>query len=1504
MATKLGIQFARFAQYTAASAASNNAGTQGLRNAFANASSGPAPAWAPGLSSGGSASANSTGIGGAKFQAGKGAHSSFQVSMQNLAAGRRPMTIQSDSHRPFQFHYYSQTSGRALANANGSSASDGESAANDEDDDLPLQMTHGAAQVHRPFFQERRESIFQNGLRNQLLKTTSTLHLILPSSPGRTHVSGARSISTSTSPDTALIVSVKGESLHSIEDSPTRQRSLSTSASQEQQTSQADVGISSTAPPSSEIFVGERRSSDRIKQRRLSLLPEAQEALEQLQNGLRTGKSDVMRLQVDLYLNSAKERFSTPGFNAAMQMLLQVKDQGYVQTILDLYQQMINSDCPPNGGTYMKLVRALCDYDFESYKNSRNNENQQEYAANSKIAEAGFQQALAFSDLVHSSSYGFVQTEAYNKLLRSCAIRGDAETACKIIDNLSSNKLVSPNASTFLQLLLSFVEKGNAGKKLAEEEDKVRNAQACENVFKEFESFRNAEGWIKNSTEDVKVWNVMIRAYISGGEPEKAMEMVQKMMESESAIEIGQAAPRPDESTTRAFIVEYLNSGDVKAAANWFDHVYTLNDNLQKGQKSIMPLPPVKTVNSLFTKTMELPDFRGQDDIVANLDDQLPLVRSANRAALYIYQNADSKIQITDETWRRLLTVNSKLAEELIKKESLFEASNLSDSSLSMIEKHFDRYAGRLSWHIIKQTLANCNEVHVQEELSRNHDTIQSVIRVLLNQDRFLDAAACFSYAVTTHPAEVLEANFSLQDSANFDKLKEIALPIMGFQRNATKLEEASSNEWVLKQDGNVNLHLHLALGYIFPALQILPAIPWLLKKSVERLYLEARVLPNFAEESKIDSRGWGYIIQALLSKKDVDISSVEKLLNDLASLSEEERERIALTPLTSKLPELMGSKPALEQLQRIRSAFAYQSLGGEAPEVIAESIASVTEVPDDLNPTEHASPSTTMTSLGSPEVANEYVASLSYSLPPIQTIDADFGLELVKMAKAKPLPLKTRGLRNVESKMKIVQDQLTNSIQEQGIYPTIDAICELLDLCGRNGELEAVKATYMIGRHIVAALGGDPAWQFESWYELENSMTAALAHGGEPRLANEHRLNILQAGRVPKADTYGALITVIRDTTDEAMVAEELFDESQRLGARPTVFLYNTVLSKLSRARKAERSMQLFDEMRNRGIQPSSITYGAVLNSCTRTGDEVNAERFFSMMENDASFRPKAPPYNTMIQFYTQTKPNREKALFYYDKFQKMAIDHTTHTYKLLLDLYGSIAPIDIDAMKNIFGRLIADRLVEVQGNHWASLITSHGIHCKDLNQAVEIYHSIPYHVSSVRQGKKGKEPDALAFEAILSVFAEHKRIDLIEEYINKRKAQGCELTAYVANVLIKAYSSLVPEDGLNKARLVFEEMHDPPIGMAAAGNHPIQRQHVSGAQHSGYIEEADDAAARFGFEAVKREPSTFETMIRVEMDHGNSAEASALINRMQTRGYPPIVVARAQEIVSPQAQ
>ena len=49
-----------------------------------------------------------------------------------------------------------------------------------------------------------------------------------------------------------------------------------------------------------------------------------------------------------------------------------------------------------------------------------------------------------------------------------------------------------------------------------------------------------------------------------------------------------------------------------------------------------------------------------------------------------------------------------------------------------------------------------------------------------------------------------------------------------------------------------------------------------------------------------------------------------------------------------------------------------------------------------------------------------------------------------------------------------------------------------------------------------------------------------------------------------------------------------------------PCVYLFNTIISKLAKARKADFAIQLFHRMKATGFTPSSITYGA---ACARVG-------------------------------------------------------------------------------------------------------------------------------------------------------------------------------------------------------------------------------------------------------------------------------------------------------------
>lgn len=61
-------------------------------------------------------------------------------------------------------------------------------------------------------------------------------------------------------------------------------------------------------------------------------------------------------------------------------------------------------------------------------------------------------------------------------------------------------------------------------------------------------------------------------------------------------------------------------------------------------------------------------------------------------------------------------------------------------------------------------------------------------------------------------------------------------------------------------------------------------------------------------------------------------------------------------------------------------------------------------------------------------------------------------------------------------------------------------------------------------------------------------------------------------------------------------------------------------------------------------------MTFFPVICSCCRVGDGDSAAYLFEKMITMPNFRPRATPYNTLIQYYCQNEPNREKALFYYE--------------------------------------------------------------------------------------------------------------------------------------------------------------------------------------------------------------------------------------------------------------
>ena len=441
--------------------------------------------------------------------------------------------------------------------------------------------------------------------------------------------------------------------------------------------------------------------------------------------------------------------------------------------------------------------------------------------------------------------------------------------------------------------------------------------------------------------------------------------------------------------------------------------------------------------------------------------------------------------------------------------------------------------------------------------------------------------------------------------------------------------------------------------------------------------------------------------------------------------------------------------------------------------------------------------------------------------------------------------------------------------------------------------------------RHVIAAQHRNLESRLRGWVQVEDAMITALSHSGESARANAHRERIVAASQVPSASAYAALIATIQERTDDAAIAEDLFNESQRLGVRPTTYLFNTVISKLSRARKAEQALQLFDMMRIARVRPTSVTFGAAINACVRTGDEARATALFAEMESQKSFQPRVPPYNTMIQYYVYSRPQREQALLYFKKMQEAGVRPSAHTYKLLLDMWGTIDPVQPEQQQSVFAKLTADRLVSVQGTHWASLIHTQGSVLHNLDRAMEIFDSIADHAPARGPGAS-TVPDAVVYEAMIAVFVAHDRTDLMPAYTTRMLGQGIMPTAYIANLLIKGYAADGPL-GLAEARRVFNSMSDPPAGVAAAGNH-LPRHHGAGALRQ-FRERpsprgsnlARDSANVLGAH-VNREPSTYEAMIRAELSHGNTAEARNVLERMKARAFPAALVNRARALFDTQ--
>lgn len=373
-------------------------------------------------------------------------------------------------------------------------------------------------------------------------------------------------------------------------------------------------------------------------------------------------------------------------------------------------------------------------------------------------------------------------------------------------------------------------------------------------------------------------------------------------------------------------------------------------------------------------------------------------------------------------------------------------------------------------------------------------------------------------------------------------------------------------------------------------------------------------------------------------------------------------------------------------------------------------------------------------------------------------------------------------------------------------------------------------------------------------WCYIYDAMIAACLNFGEHQRAATYRDELTQIGGVLSANTYGLLIVNLKqshETFDEASEAVKLFEQSKSQNVYPTPFLYNALIGKLARARRVDDCLYYYSEMRALGLKATSVTYGTMINALCRVSDERYAEELFQEMESMPNYKPRAAPYNSMIQFFAITKRDRAKVLQYYDRMLTVGIEPTGHTYKLLIDAYASLDPPNIAEAQSILDKMGKKR-VPIECTHHASLIHAKGCVLHDIESCLSYFNNVITN--------RTIKPDSILYQALFEALVANHRVHETPKYLEDMKRTRVEVTPYIANTLIHGWAL---EKNIENAKSVYDMLNSNENSR------------------------------------LRREPSTYEAMTRAYLAVEDRNGAMTVVNEMLSRGYPQAVMGRILDLV-----
>ncbi|KAI9290232.1 hypothetical protein BC943DRAFT_270814 [Umbelopsis sp. AD052] len=330
----------------------------------------------------------------------------------------------------------------------------------------------------------------------------------------------------------------------------------------------------------------------------------------------------------------------------------------------------------------------------------------------------------------------------------------------------------------------------------------------------------------------------------------------------------------------------------------------------------------------------------------------------------------------------------------------------------------------------------------------------------------------------------------------------------------------------------------------------------------------------------------------------------------------------------------------------------------------------------------------------------------------------------------------------------------LKKQIVDQNMVPTIEAVREMIHIFGRDHGVASARNLYEVV--------GDSFDKLPDTIIRKKAHAAALAS-----LLNVHlQAKDFDAGQsyykqlrdldqYPDGNGYALLINAIPDGDNVAQETMRLYNELLFSNVKPTVFLYNVLISKLGKARSLKQVIQAHTDMKKMMLTPTAVTYNALISAFTRCGAEKTAVDTFNEMERHPKFKPSPATYNNMIQFYVRHESNREKALEFFERSRTSNSKPTAYTYRLLMEAYANVVPYDMPTAHKMLTDMKKENL-QPEPRHYATLIHSYGILQRDVQSAERVFEQLK---------KDHIQPDESVYRALHDTYVANNEMDKAEK-------------------------------------------------------------------------------------------------------------------------------------------